>query len=100
MSDQIQLTRAQAIEAQDRCVVGIVDCKKGFCATGLMALSRIAAQEVIQRMVATIEHVEIMLLADRLFMPRRHSHVGIGAKAFAVAQARISTPGLRATHDY
>ncbi len=58
-----------------------------------MALSRIAAQEVIQRMVATIEHVEIMLLADRLFMPPRHSHVGIGGKTFAAANSMAFCAG-------
>jgi|HubBroStandDraft_4_1064222.scaffolds.fasta_scaffold621023_1 hypothetical protein len=59
---------AQAIEAEDAFVAG-VDSKERFRAAQLMAFAGVAAQEFIERLLAAIGRVPIMLLANGFFVP-------------------------------
>ena len=65
---------AQAVEAENGFVVGIVNRKERFRAAQLVALAGVTAQEFIQRFFAAVERFPIMFLADRLFVPCRHDY--------------------------
>jgi len=79
---------AQAVETENGSVVGVVDRKECFRAAQLVALTGVTAQEFVQRFFAAVEGFPIMVLADRLFVPRRHPHDRRGN-----ARAAASSPG-------
>ena len=64
--------RAQALEAENGFVVGIVNRKERLRASTLVALAGVTAQEFIQRFLAAVERFAIVLLMNGLFVPRGH----------------------------
>src|ERR1035437_4727478 len=76
----------QAIVAENRLAVGVVDRKKGLCAAHFVALTGVALQEFVQRRIAAVEGLPIVPFADRLLVPGRNVHFPFGTD-FAAASS-------------
>ncbi len=77
-------------------LLGIVDREERFRAAQVVALAGVAAQEFIQRFFAAVEGFAIMLLGDRLFVPRRHDlcYVGFGNARAAASSFALGAGGF------
>src|ERR1700683_3924193 len=88
--------RAQAIEAENGFVIGILNREESFRTAPLMALASVTAQEFVQRLFAAIERFPIMFLANRRFVPRHHDYHRLGnaraaARSFAFGAGGFSS---------
>jgi hypothetical protein len=86
--------RAQAVEAENRFVVAIVNRKKGFRAAEVVALPGKTAQEFIQHVFAAIESAAIVFPADRLFVPCDHDYDRFGKARAAARSFALGLGGL------
>ena len=83
---------AQTVEAENGFIAGVigvitgVNRKKSFRAAPFVALAGVTAQEFVQRFFAAFETFPVMLLANRLFVPRGHDY-GRLCKARAAASS-------------
>ncbi len=68
----VDRSRAQAVEAENGFVIGIVNGKERFRPAQVVALACITAQELIQRFLAADEPFPIVFPIDRLSAPRGH----------------------------
>ena len=78
-------SRSQAIETKNFCGVAVVNSQKSLRAPQVMALPRIASEEVVHLGITTIESLAVMRLGDCLFVPERECHAaGFGIAARCV----------------
>jgi len=102
---------AQAVEAEEGFVVGIVNRKERLRAAQFVAPAGITAREFTQRFFAAVERFRIVILVDRLVVPRRHdydrfgnaraaaSSLVFGAGGFSSRSRTRKTIPLGAAHD-
>src|ERR1035437_685097 len=87
----------QAIVAENRLAVGVVDRKKGLCAAHFVVLTGVAPQEFVQRRFAAVEGLPVMPFANRLLVPGRNVHFRFGSDFAAASSFAFGLGGFSST---
>ncbi len=59
----------EAIEAQDRRVVGMVNREEGFRAAGVVTVAGVLLQELVHYSIPAVKRLAVEMLRDRLLVP-------------------------------
>ena len=79
----------ETVEAEDRLLVGVVDGEERLRPAAFMTLSGVAAKELIQGLVATVEGFAVMRFANCLFVPGLQTHRSFVYRRFGNARAAV-----------